>query len=932
MSDLRKATIPCLLITILLTMLFPSACRAKPLEIRLQGPADVSTQPGRIVTASFQVSYSGQEQLDFVEEVNLPEGWSSLLPPGSFRMAPGSRTLRLVPVRVPPTAQAGTFDVVYTVQARREPSIGDRKTLRVTVLPISDLQMFLLSSPEEFFPGETHELSLQIVNGGNTAQELILRVRDDEEAEVILSRESLSLKPGETALVPFSVTIPPHVTSDLIHIGLEAVDRKSRELVSTLTISLHVIPNFTERFDPYYVIPTWLGLNLTGGSNDSDELQLHWYGGGYINREKRQYLSFSFRGPDTSDSGTSSFTDEYWIDYRDEDVTVEVGDQSFYLTDFADGLYNGRGAGITYHPKNETYETGVHYLEGRKSRSEENETGFFISKSLSPTTDVKLNFLKKKDREDGSGGLYEDKIYSLESHFSMGEDWEVEAEYAVSDSTQPADSSEDDAYRIRVRGSPFPGGFLTLSRLYAAPDFFGGYEDEESWDATLGFPLAANLRGNVQYSEYRSNLLPDRTPEITTAEEEILWRTYLDWSLTQGWYVLFGYDDYLLRDRFGAPDYDFTEQSYWIRVGRNMEFISWEAEVRYGDQEDHLTGEEEELVNYSLYLYWYFARDSVFTLYGTWGDDDSMEDRHLLDNAGEWGASLTWQATRNLLFEALYRKGNFDNDDEETTEEYSLLAEYIFPSRHILRLRYRFDRYEDGGDDESYRLTYLIPVKLKLDRREDIGALEGFVYDGRTSEKVPLEGVILSLAGQKVATDAEGRFSIVDVPSGEYYLHVDPESLGTEKTTAEMFPMKITIADQEVVSLEIGVVEACQVSGRASVRDSAPAPEETGPVIKDERFGEGQGIGSLLVELRRGDTVLRRLTSQDGTFRFPPVSPGSWQLTVYDHNLPSTLKLDQTRFSLNLEGDEEVTIIARPVRRKIKMTTFEKKTVVLTTD
>ncbi len=931
MIELRKNRILCMLITLLLMALYPAACRARPLEIRLQGPADISSQPGRVVTASFQISYSGNKTLDFVEEVLLPEGWRTLLPPGSFRMGPNQRTIRLVPIRIPPSAQADTFDITYTVTARTEPSISDRKKLRVTVLPIDDVRMFILSRPEQFFPGETYELSLQVVNGGNSAKDLALLTDEGEDAAVSLPKPRLYLEPGETATVPFSVTIPSEVTSDLVHIRIEAFDRKTAEQISAITFSLHIVPNFTERFDPYYVIPTWLGINLSGGAGDDDELQFRWSGGGFINREKRQYLAFSFRGPDTSDSGTSSFTDEYWIDYRDKNVTVEVGDQSFYLSSFADGIGNGRGGGITYHPENESYEVGAHYLEGRESLSDEKEKGVFFAKQLSSTTNVRLNYLEKEDRTDDDENYYRDRITSLESEFALGSDWTAETEYAVSDTTEPTDSSEEYAYSIRIGGTPFPGGYLTLNRLYAAPDFVGGYDDEESWGTTLAFPLCENLRGNIRYAEYRDNLLPERTPEITDAQEEIIWSAFLDWTLSRGWYVNFGYDNYVYRDRFGAPDYDFAEQSYWVGVGRNMDLFSWEAEVRYGDQTDNLTGMDKDLFNYSIFVHWYFARDSVFTLYGTWGDDESMEDRHLLDNAGQWGASLTWQASRNLLLEALYRKDNFDNDNEETTEEYSLLAEYIFPSRHVLRLLYQFDRYEDGNNDESYHLTYLIPIKLKLDRREDIGALEGQVYDAQSPEGKPLEGVILSLAGQKAATDAQGRFTIVDVPFGDYYLHVDPQSLPEGKTTAEMFPLSLAIEDQDVVPVEIGIVDACVVSGRIAFMDSEPEREQEEHTVQDERFQQDQGIGSLLVELKREDTVLRRLSGQDGSFRFPAVAPGNWQLTVYDHNLPSTLKLDRTRWGLNLAGDEEVNVIARPVRRKVKMMQFEKKIVVLTT-
>lgn len=903
---------------------FPSTSVAQGLEIRVSGADTLVTRPGRILTLSFMVSYAGPIPLDFIEEIKLPEGWRTLMPLGSFQLAPGGRTLRIVPVQVPPSSRAGNFKVEYSLHGRERPDVRDTETVRIQVVPLDKLQLFLVQKPSEFIPGQTYSLTFQAVNGGNTPCDFVLRTGTAGTILVAMPEKRFSLDPGETALIELDVSIPADTVQPSQSFTLSAIDAEGNRL-ATLFVPIDTILATPDTLDLYHSLSSYLEIQNSWDGTENP-IQLHWYGSGYMDEEKTRYVEFSFQGPDTSDSGRFGREDEYWLNYADEDSTFRLGDQTFGVSRLTSQYQYGRGAEVEYHPSQQRYRLGVYHFRSRWSDPEEQETGAFLAQELGKDAEMQFNYVEKEDRQAADGSLYTDQIYSLSSFFPLGDSWEVEGEYGWSKTSEPILAPKDWAYRVQVRGSPWRNMFFTGTKIHAEPDFFGEYNDYDYWGGTLGIPLSTATLLVLQHSTYESNLYPELNTELDRAPKEVLSRGYVDFTLPQSWHASIGYDCFKNEDRLLPRNYHYRESSWWLRLGRSLDTLSWEARVRYGEQEDLLNQSIANLWNYSFYLNWALSPTTLFSLYGIFGDDSASEDgTYLLSDSGEWGASLAWQASPRLGIELWYTKNGFNDDEEPVQDQYNLRTHYVFPNEHKLRFEYQRHDSENSDTKEYFLLSYLIPIKIRLQKKRDIGGIVGQVFNAEDPAMPPMADVVLICGNQKVRTDSQGRFTFSDLPFGTYLLQIDPDSIEKHQTPSQRFPLPVAIDSNEPVEINIEIVIGGTVKGKVFVE------RETGGnvdmVETHRQLTDGQGLGSILVEISRDSTVLRRLTESDGTFRFQRIPSGHWTLKVYDHNLPENMRLENPQMGLTLEGGQEIDIPVKVIiqKRKIHMLQLEKK-------
>jgi hypothetical protein len=161
---------------------------------------------------------------------------------------------------------------------------------------------------------------------------------------------------------------------------------------------------------------------------------------------------------------------------------------------------------------------------------------------------------------------------------------------------------------------------------------------------------------------------------------------------------------------------------------------------------------------------------------------------------------------------------------------------------------------------------------------------------------------------------------------------VDRKSIGLNRVTEQQLPVAVEVKGGRSASLELSVTPGATLSGAVTVAPAESATDnETRPnaaeacVVGDPRQnGQGPaqpGLPNLLVELRRGDEVTRRVTDRQGAFLFEGLRPGQWHLKVYPDGLPEYHRLTTPEVDLQLESGQskEVVIKVVPVVRRIKM-------------
>jgi uncharacterized membrane protein len=78
-------------------------------EVRAVSPAMVDATPGEIISFSFRVTSKTDSQEEFIESVELPTGWQTVIPTSSLTLEPAEATARVVAITVPRRAPAGSY-------------------------------------------------------------------------------------------------------------------------------------------------------------------------------------------------------------------------------------------------------------------------------------------------------------------------------------------------------------------------------------------------------------------------------------------------------------------------------------------------------------------------------------------------------------------------------------------------------------------------------------------------------------------------------------------------------------------------------------------------------------------------------------------------------------------------------------------------------
>ena len=224
---------------------------------------------------------------------------------------------------------------------------------------------------------------------------------------------------------------------------------------------------------------------------------------------------------------------------------------------------------------------------------------------------------------------------------------------------------------------------------------------------------------------------------------------------------------------------------------------------------------------------------------------------------------------------------------------------------------YSFGRREPAGPYHAAAGQPAIRIRLEMSRR---AALSGRVVD---LEGKPVRAQVkIAEGGLGAAANENGEFSIADVEPGFYTVLAVPQPEATakdekEETRIEQIPsyypaasdsagaQKIVVrGDTDIAGLEIRLqtAEVHRVRGVVLDENGSPAPKATvslAPLtmLPSRVASNANGMYLTLLGPHRGPGPEQAQTKTDatGTFEFPSVPAGDWQVTT---RIPATRQVD----------------------------------------
>ncbi len=902
--------------------------------VRRLSPAMTEVEPREIVILSFQVENASSEALLLREEFSLPTGWTSLFPPSEFSLASGENAARLVGVQPGSLAPGGEQQVRYGVRSLTDPTVRGEAQATVRLREVHALD--LLGVGERvvlpLFSGEATELSVRVVNRGNAAIDVQVGVRLDLAAQVEVTPSTLSLEPGESALVRLRITADPGLSEALRRI-LTVTASTPHEVAghpvsARVSIPVEGVP-LRAGGDPWLRYPvTASAFRLGHGARSA--MQVTLFGDGFLDEAHRRRFQFFVRGPDRQGRTPVHQYSEIWGVLELPWVVLSAGDRAFTLSELSAQSRDGRGGGVDLHPFRSPLVISAFHVEDGVQLQERTDWGVAVSlgsgrrggnfRDRAPQ-ELRLNYLAMEWEHFGDTPSYREQVTTLEARLDAGATLRLEGEVARSTSTKGG-GAIGEAWRLQATGRLGTAWDYQLRGRWAGPDFSGRLSDSADYEARLSFPMGLGIRGTLGAQRFERNL--DAVSARGAANRETLLRGGASLPLPGRVRLSVDMDVYDRDDARADLGRRVEQQRVRVGVSQTRGSFSYRGEVRTSEARDRADETTQYGLNYGLALN--YRPHPTFSLNGQarFGRDDTPRDSRLGRETSDYSGSVQWQpmASLRLRATATQRQQHFPDDplrERQDREHYSAGFDLVLSATQELRGDLRRSESRFGVSETVLGVGYQRKLNVPFARKASMGNLTGEARILTAEGSVPLPNARVRVGGASTRTDSEGRFVFRTLPVGEHAIALETSDLGVGIVAASEHPGRVLIqGGGRWREIRLLYLEGATVRGVLHVmeRESATPGQVITPASPGARFT----LAGVLVELAQGVDVRRTLTDRDGSFRFQLLPPGPWTLRVYPQGLPSLHRLEREIQEIQVipGQDQTVNIAVLPVERRIR--------------
>lgn len=683
-------------------------------EVIIVSPKIVEVEPGKIVTATFQIKNNSDRQEEFFDSLNLPSGWHMITPLSPIKLGPFEKQIKIIAFSVPAIFPEGEYPLKYSVMSQGDFSITDNDVFSVVVLPNIKIDIILEDKPEKVIAGDVFFLRMRILNHGNTKTKLRLFPRAAPEYPVIVKPSDLILDAGKSQLVHMEVKSDKtlnHRTTHFLTIQVQEGEGVETREVAVLTIETEIIPWGGMERDLYGYFSGQISF-IGVAEDDNKGHQLEITGSGSLDEQGEKNVDFLIRSPNTQDISIFAMPEEYKFKYTDSVMMLAIGDKNFFLSPLTAFNRYGRGAEINISPG--AFEAGAYYLKNRWKTSSVNETGAFISYQHKDYLQLRGNLLNKVTRTNTLIDEFHDRIYSLQGRLSPNEMFNFGLEYGLCPSKREKNYS-DHAYRIDFKGNLSDQAWYTFEKTRAGPKFFGYYNDADYTTGTLTFPIYLNFRGNVSYRRAENNI--DRDPLKTKANQEISYRAGVAYTTSFNTAFSLDYEDFHRKDRLLPSKYNFNDKVMKLGISQEFNRFTIKPIVEAGKRNDRLLlpgFERKTIERYSLYSSFYPTGNQNYSFYARSGHEQYFAN---LERSKSAGASMSWKLNDTFIISTAFEKKYIHSGKKQEQDSLNSTMSYKLPNDHYINFKGRWVNMKGSKEDQAAILiSYDIPLAIPFGR------------------------------------------------------------------------------------------------------------------------------------------------------------------------------------------------------------------------
>jgi len=869
-----------------------------------------SLRPGIPTSVSFKIENTSSENKTYL--LNVETSSSSISPiliKDEITVSPSDTRIYIVPLRIAAEASAGKYEISLNISEKDSENKSTEKT-EIIVAENRNLSITLLESPEFIKAGQVIKASFILKNNGNTKEHLVMESTNSLISQV----NTLILPPGANKVITVIKNTDPNLgKNDYQNLNLTARSTVNPAQAVTAYSSVKIISTKPVEEDIYYRLPVSASLSFIGAQNKGvyqDGFQGEIYGKGSLTNKNTNQIEFHAVTKNPIEFNAFTPYEEYFINYKDANLFVHLGDKAYsasYLTEFA---RYGRGAEIRY--DFQKFSIGSFYNRPRFFRDIKEEFNIYSKFKIKKESDITVGYLYKTPFSEKNNFTSSNTLFNSNTHlpyvagkFQLLKNLDASGEITYS----KTDETQGTAYMVQTHAN-FKKVSGSLMYLKASPKFAGYFSNTSTFN------------GNIQYKPLKKvTLFANYIEDAKNYQRDTLllaapYRRYLQYGAQYNYIksgfimVNSGYQKY--QDRLMPRQFDYDEKFFRVSINQKIGEFNVNLEGQFGNTNNFLTGFSGNSTFYTANIGFEKFRTS-FSVFGSY----AITSRYQLQNQKQTyiGARVISRLSEKTNFSLFYQNNYMPEDyfkDRNLLE--ALFHHQLFKNHEIdLSGRYNLQRGDLSNKDFIFSLRYTLRMNVPVQKIAEYTTLTGNISNLGVKK---VDGIRLIMGNHITITDKAGNYVFKNVPPGDYFLEIDKSTTQLNDIPFSNFPATLHLIQKENI-YNFGLTTAANIQGSILFNEN----EEKGQYVfaQYQPKKESKKNNGVIIEATNGEQTYRKICIIGEPFDFTYLRPGNWTMKVYRNGLDKRYKISTDQFQFVLKPSETKNIVITIVRQQTEI-------------
>ncbi|MCL1665981.1 hypothetical protein M2T78_17080 [Elizabethkingia ursingii] len=872
-----------------------------------------SLVPGTATSVSFIIENNTTEDKIYNLQASTSEkNITPIIAQNELKVSAGDKVLYIVPIRIATETPQGSYTL--SVQGTEKNSENKfSKSITITITGTRNISLTNLNTPEFVRAGESITATFLLKNNGNTTENIKLESSHDSSIE---KDSSFSLASGESRVITIiKKTDPALGRNEYQNLNLSALAAGYSKEKLTAYTSVRIIAVKPTEEDVYHRFPVSASVSFIGMRNRGiyeNGFQGEIYGKGSLSKENKDMLEFRAVTPNPVEFSAFTKYEEYYINYKNQNLFVHLGDKTFsssFLTEFA---RYGRGAELRYDFKKVSI--GGFYNHPRFFRDIKEEFNIYSQFRFGKQTEITAGYLYKVPQTDINNNYYLSSTYLnsnahlpyLIAKFTPFKNIEIQAETAYSSTSK----TNGTAYILQAQANyeKISGNLLYMK---ASPQFAGYFNNTNSLNGNIQYKITKRLNVFASYVQDAKNFQRDTL--LLASPYRKFFQYGINFRYLKSGSIMFynGFQSY--EDRLKDKQFNYNEKFFKISINQQIGIFNLSMEGQFGKTDNYLTG-------FTGNSNFYMANVSFekfkasFNLFGSYGTTS----RYLEKNQKQiyYGARISSRLSQYNSLSLFYQNNYIPEEYYKDRNLFELIFHQQISRNHGLDIsgRYALQRGELGDKDFIFSLRYTLRMNIPVQKTAEYTSLTGNISNMGVKKT---DGIRLLLGNHLSVTDINGNFTFKNIVPGDYYLEIDRSTTDMNDIPNVSFPAQVSLVNKENI-FNFGLTSAANIKGhiRLNEQNNTDQQENTLPVTPQDKKKKE----SIVIEATNGEQIYRKICSINEDFDFTYLRPGEWTVKLYRNGLDKRYKIatDNFRFTLNAAENKTINIYIVKQQTEIK--------------